>query len=33
MPDKKNKYGIKMFILAESKSGYVSDLDIYTGKN
>jgi hypothetical protein len=32
MPDKKYKYGIKVFELAESKTGYISNLEIYTGK-
>ena len=33
MPDKKSKYGVKIFSLAESKSGYNYNLYIYTGKN
>ena len=33
LPDKKAKYGIKVFELAESSSGYVSNFKIYTGKN
>ena len=30
--DKPDKYGIKLYILAESLSGYVSNFDVYCGK-
>uniref|UniRef100_I3JTA2 PiggyBac transposable element-derived protein domain-containing protein n=1 Tax=Oreochromis niloticus TaxID=8128 RepID=I3JTA2_ORENI len=33
MKDKPTKWGMKMFILAESKSGYTISFTIYTGKN
>ncbi|KAL3991578.1 ATP-dependent RNA helicase DDX56/DBP9 [Sarotherodon galilaeus] len=33
MKDKPTKWGMKMFILAESRSGYTISFTIYTGKN
>jgi len=33
MKDKPTKWGIKVFVLADSKSGYVKRIQIYTGKN
>ena len=33
MKDKATKWGIKVFVLADAKSGYVYRMQIYTGKN
>ena len=33
MPNKPTKWGIKLWSLCESKSGYLLDFDIYTGKD
>lgn len=32
MPMKPTKWGIKVWVAAESKSGYILDMDVYTGK-
>jgi len=31
MPKKPTKWGIKVWMLAESKTGYMSNLDVYLG--
>ena len=31
--DKPTKWGIKVFVLADAHNGYVSNLEVYTGKN
>ena len=33
MPKKPTKWGIKAWVLADSRSGYVWNLNLYTGKN
>ena len=33
MKDKPTKWGIKVFVLADSRNGYVKRIQIYTGKN
>ena len=33
MKDKPTKWGIKVFVLADSTNGYVKRLQIYTGKS
>ena len=33
MPNKPTRWGIKMWSLCESKSGYLLDWNIYTGKD
>jgi len=33
MKDKPTKWGIKVFVLADSTNGYVSRIQVYTGKN
>ncbi|XP_021342234.1 piggyBac transposable element-derived protein 4-like [Mizuhopecten yessoensis] len=33
LPNKPDKFGMKLYILCESTSGYMCDLDIYTGKD
>ena len=33
MKDKPTKWGIKVFVLADAKNGYVKRLQIYTGKD
>jgi hypothetical protein len=33
MPDKPDKYGIKAYLVCESTSGYIWNLDIYSGKS
>ena len=30
-PNKQSRFGIKVWVLAEAKTGYVLDFDIYTG--
>jgi hypothetical protein len=30
--DKPAKFGIKLWVIAESKTGYTSDFDVYAGK-
>ena len=32
MKDKPTKWGIKVFVLADSQTGYVKRLQVYTGK-
>jgi hypothetical protein len=32
MPQKPNKYGMKLFILAESRTGYIWNFEVYHGK-
>lgn len=31
IPNKPDKFGMKLYVLSESSSGYVSDFDVYTG--
>jgi hypothetical protein len=33
MPQKTNKYGMKLFILAESRTGYIWNFEVYHGKD
>lgn len=33
IPDKPDRFGMKMYIMSESKSGYICDFDVYTGAN
>jgi hypothetical protein len=33
IPNKPDKFGVKMYVICEAKSGYVSAFDIYTGKD
>jgi hypothetical protein len=33
MPQKPNKYGMKLFILAESRTGYIWNFEVYHGKD
>jgi hypothetical protein len=33
MPQKSNKYGMKLFILAESRTGYIRNFEVYHGKD
>lgn len=33
MPQKPNKYGAKIIMLADAKTGYIQHFDVYTGKD
>ena len=33
MPNKPDKYGLKLWVLADSKNFYPINLEVYTGKN
>jgi len=32
-PNKPYRYGIKAYLVSESKSGYICNLEVYTGKS
>jgi hypothetical protein len=33
LPNKPDRFGIKLYQLSESKSGYICDFEVYTGKD
>jgi hypothetical protein len=33
MPDNPDRYGIKAYLVSESKSGYICNMEVYTGES